>query len=287
MYVLIDREKGTILTEVTQADFNILSESLIRESDSDYDFYLNDVTLDYLSDQGISPSLREALLPAVDARGLDMGWERPRLVDATLYAGQVVDQDGAPIGGVRIDLLERIEPNTNKPDLTLDVIDWTYSRSDGTFALGFDQSLPGSAWRASGRGDLELARNEITVLGDLGTIAIPLLKGTLHFPDGQPVPGASVQILSWTCLTSHDRVAKSDIQNGLTWGDSGRDGSFVIPVNFPQSVDGISVQFEILDIYGQTLLETEVELSLAHSYEIGTLVVPRVDSPEGVSESAV
>lgn len=287
MHILIDRANGNVLTEVSEADFKTLVENLTRESETDYDFYLNDATLAYLVEQGISEGLKEALQPAVDSRGLDMGWEKPRPPEGALYTGRVVDQSGAPLGGVRIDLLERVEADTNKPDTTLDVIDWTHSRNDGTFTLGLDESLPGSVWRASGRGDLELSRNELTALGDLGTLTIPILKGALQYQDGQPAQGVSVQLLGWTCLTSHDRVAKSDIQNGLTWGDSGADGAFFIPVNFPKTVDGILIQLELLALYGETLLETEVELALSLSYDIGTLVIPRVELPEEVGEGAV
>lgn len=278
MHVLIDRATGAVLAETTPENFTVLQNNLTRESDTDYDFYLNDATLSYLVECGLSSDLSDTLQSQLGVRGVDMGWENPRNTDETLYFGRVVDQYGSPLGGVRIDLLERVAVDTNKPDGTLDVIDWTYTRTDGSFFLGLDQGLPGSVWRASGRGDLELHRADIETLGDLGSLTIPVLHGSVAYENGDTPEGISVQLLGWTCLTSHDRVAKADIKEGLTWGDSRTDGTFIIPVNFPESVDGISVQLELLALYGETLLETEVELSLSSSYDIGPLVVTPLES---------
>lgn len=287
MYLLIDRATGAVLAEASNADFDVLQEHLCRESETDYDFYLNDATLDYLIDCGLSSEIAEQVRPRLGVRGLDMGWERARTEFEALYSGRVVDQDDKPLGGIRIDLLERVTEDTHEPDNTLDIIDWCYSREDGTFRVGLDRDLPGAAWRACGRGNLELQLEEIEELGDLGEISVTVLSGRVVLADGTPVEGLSVQLVRYKCLATHGEVGKSDLRDGLTWGDSDAEGNFYIPVRFADTIDEVKLQLEVLAVSGETLCELEVELRVSQTLSLGSLTVPTPDEHFGEEELMV
>lgn len=265
MYILSNRATGHTISQVELADFQVLQNNLVRESEQDYDFYINPPTIDFLKDAGLSQTLLQALSETAHGRGIDVGWEVFRIRDEALYQGVVIDESGHPLGGIRIDLLDS-EDDPPK--------DWAYSRFDGSFALGKDPSEPGSCLRLSGRGDLVLDIVEIKNLGDQGELAVQTVTGVVTAEDGTPLSGVSVQLLNWELTHQTGENDDASLGGSMSWGDTDEAGAFAIPVRLPLDDGPVELRLELLAQSGESLLEPVIELQPASSFELGTIVSP-------------
>jgi hypothetical protein len=271
MYILIDRATGDILTRVNPKDFDVLQNNLVRESEEDFDFYINEPTLAFLQENGLSEEAGTALGPRVHSRGIDVGWEPDTAADEPVHFGTVVDDEGQPLGGIRLDLLDGGSLEDGGSSDGRKILDWTYSRPDGTFALGVGSESPGTILRLSGRGDLVLELRDISEIGDKGEIVIQTITGTVTNEIGDPLPKVSVQLLNWESSDGSEDAGDATLGGTLSWGDTLEDGRFAIPVRLPLEVGPLEVSLEILAQSGQSLLETVVEFDPADGFEIGTL----------------
>ena len=271
MYKLVDRASGDVICEAQESDMDVLLEHLVRESTQDYDFYLNRATLDFLEEKWLSQSVVADIGNRLNERGLDLGWENGGRGAESLYSGSVVDDEGQPLGGIRVDLLDTTPLKTGKLQRKHTVVDWTYSRADGSFALGLDSDSPGTEFRFSGRGDLVLSVAEVDTLGEQGEFVLQTITGLLKLENGDFLPGASVQLLNWVSEEGHD--ADHDTLGGsLSWGDCDEQGRFAIPAHLPDDQGEVTVSLEVLSLYGESLLETEIVLDPSEGLDIGELV---------------
>ena len=280
MYLLIDRANGEVISQVRETDFRVLQDNLVRESAEDYDFYINEATLDFLVDNGLSDELRQALAAKVQSRGTDVGWE-PDSVQAKLHSGIVVDEEGYPLGGIRVDLLDNYDLDGQEPDSGTSILDWAYSRSDGSFSVGRDVKLPGSALRLSGRGDLVLELKTIASLGEQGQIAVQTITGQVINFDGIPLPGVSVQLLNWEPVDEFEEAEEAHLGGTLSWGDTNSEGFFAIPVRIPLDEGPVNVSLELLAQSGQSLLELTEEFEPSNSFDLGAIQSPAPDENWG------
>lgn len=284
MYTLIDRANGEILTALDEANFQVLKTHLVQESSEDFDFYLNEATLDFLREQGLTDSLFAALEEQVKGRGLDMGWESTREGTNSLHTGQVVDNEGQPLGGIRVDLLDLTPLVSGRLEKGRTILDWAYTRKDGTFALGHDPDDPGTQLRFSGRGDLVLQNSEVTTAGDQGTFEIQTLTGTLQTEDGEPLKGASVQLLNWS-LAEGGLDEDVTLGGSLSWGDSDETGRFAIPLHVPTDQGEVNLRLEVLGISGESLFEDLASFDPAQGFEIGKVITRAPQEDFGLAES--
>lgn len=283
MYLLIDRANGEVISQVRATDFQVLQDNLVRESAEDYDFYINEATLDFLADNGLSGELRQALAAKVQSRGTDVGWE-PDSHTARVHSGIVVDEEGNPLGGIRVDLLDNYDLDEKGPDSEVSIIDWAYSRSDGSFSVGRDMELPGSVLRLSGRGDLVLELKTIGSLGDQGKIAVQTITGQVISFDGNPLAGVSVQLLNWEPVDEFEDADEAYLGGTLSWGDTNAEGFFAIPVRVPLDLGPVNVSLELLAQSGQSLLETTEEFDPSVSFDLGAIQSPAPDENWGDEE---
>jgi len=285
MYILTDRANGEILGKLSSEDFNILQEHLVRESSEDYDFYINQATLSYLLEQGLSQQVYDTLESHVQGRGLDLGWEPAHGTVEFVHSGTVIDDEGQPLGGIRIDLMDQDPLQTGELQEEPRILDWTYSRLDGTFAVGVDLEAPGTFLRLSGRGDLVLDAREIESVGSQGELLVQTVTGEVHSEDGEPLVGVSVQLLSWDLVSEDSEPAEASLGGSLSWGDTDEEGRFVIPVHLPENDGLVSLRLEVLAQSGQSLWEDTVNCNPSQSFEVGPLVVPEPDQNWGEEDS--
>ena len=281
MYLLIDRANGEVISQVRETDFKVLQDNLVRESAEDYDFYINEATLDFLMENGLSGELQQALAAKVQSRGTDVGWEPDSEGVSTVHSGTVVDEEGNPLGGIRVDLLDNYDLDEKEPDSGTSILDWAYSRSDGSFSVGRDVELPGSVLRLSGRGDLVLELKAIETVGDQGRIAVQTITGQVISFDGSPLSGVSVQLLNWEPVDEFEDAEEAYLGGTLSWGDTNSEGFFAIPVRVPLDVGPVNVSLELLAQSGQSLLETTEEFEPSVSFELGAIQAPAPDENWG------
>jgi len=275
MYTLIDRANGETLSNVAQDDFEILRDHLVRESSQDFDFYINEPTIDMLRESGLSQALCQSLTERTNGRGLDLGWEPSRDTFEAIHSGLVVDDQDKPLGGIRVDLLEGCEIEEGELDEDDDgLIDWTYSRPDGRFALGPSIDRPGTVLRFSGRGDLVLEMQEIESTGDKGKITIQTVTGKVHTEDGMPLPGVSVQLLNWTVADEAIDLNEASLGGSLSWGDTDEEGRFAIPLRLPLESHRVEIQLELLAESGESLLEKTLEVDPSETLNLDTILSP-------------
>ena len=280
MYTLVDRASGTVLTTIGDADFQLLQQSLEAESSEDYDFYINEATLDYLQEQGLSEEVVGALKGRLLGRGMDVGWERETQGQETLHTGTVVDDKGQPLGGIRVDLMDLAPPQTGIAQDVRVILDWTYSRPDGSFQLESSKEAPGTELRLSGRGDLVLASGFIDTIGEQGEFTVQTVTGTVKTAAGVALSGVSVQLLNWNVVDGDD--TDDDALGGtLSWGDSDEQGRFAIPVHLPTDAGAIQLSLEVLAVTGESLLDQDVVFEPEDGFEIGEIVANEPDETWG------
>lgn len=77
MIKLYDNESGEALGEITEEQLDFLIDQLEEESSEDDDYYINQDTLDMLSEAGASDELLEMLQEAIGDDGeAEIRWER-------------------------------------------------------------------------------------------------------------------------------------------------------------------------------------------------------------------
>jgi processive 1,2-diacylglycerol beta-glucosyltransferase len=76
-YRLTEVSSGTVVGELSEAQFNVLAGALEEESDSDRDYYIEAATIEMLVDEGADPALVELLKRALGSReGVELAWSR-------------------------------------------------------------------------------------------------------------------------------------------------------------------------------------------------------------------
>ncbi|MFA5506404.1 MAG: hypothetical protein WC314_00990 [Vulcanimicrobiota bacterium] len=280
MYILVDRATGNIITTIGERDFQILKENLVAESSEDFDFYLNEASLQFLNEQGLSGETTEAFAGRLEGRGLDLGWEKETPTQDDLHTGTVVDNNGKPLGGIRVDLLDLGPLETGKLQ-TERILDWTYSRADGRFALQATREAPGTQLRFSGRGDLVLSVAEVGAIGEQGEFVIQTVTGTVKVKGGTNLPGVSVQLLNWSL---QDSEQEDTLGGSLSWGDTDSEGRFAIPLYLPEESGVVVLKLEILAPSGECLYEDECSFDPADGFEIGELWTAQPSADYGEEE---
>ena len=77
MFQLFDAEGGALVGEVTDEQFQFLSDQLEEESLADRDYYISTDTVDMLEEDGADAELIRTLREALAGRdGMDVRWER-------------------------------------------------------------------------------------------------------------------------------------------------------------------------------------------------------------------
>jgi hypothetical protein len=75
MIQLHDKETGTFIGTIDEAQLQFLIDHLEEESPGDQDYYLDAPTLDMLEDEGAIPTLLELLRKALGGReGMEIRW---------------------------------------------------------------------------------------------------------------------------------------------------------------------------------------------------------------------
>lgn len=271
MYTLVDRDNGSVISEIDDKDFGVFEEHLVAQSPDDFDFYLNHATLAYLQEQGLSEAVVEAFHGKLHDRGMDMGWEKVTSDTEALHTGTVIDDEGQPLGGIRVDLLDQAPLSSGKLHDERKILDWTYTRPDGAFTIETTPESPGTQLRFSGRGDLVLASAYIDVIGDQGQFTVQTITGTVRIDTGEPLSGVSVQLLNWG-LVEGEPDDDDTLGGSLSWGDTNEQGRFAIPAHLPTDAGLVKVDLEILAPSGENLLEIGYEFDPGEGFEIGELV---------------
>ncbi len=280
MYTLVDRATGNVITTIADSDFQIFQEHLVSESSEDFDFYLNQATLAYLQEQGLGEQILLAFEGKLDGRGMDLGWEKQTPEDVDLHTGTVVDDESQPLGGIRVDLLDEAPLQTGRLQAEHTLLDWTYSRADGTFRLHATKDAPGTQLRFSGRGDLVLSVAEVGAIGEQGQFRVQTITGTVKAEVGPPLAGVSVQLLNWD-LEESESDDEDALGGSLSWGDTDETGRFAIPVHLPEDAGPVTVSLEILAPSGESLYEGECTFDPSEGFEIGELLANRPSEDYG------
>ena len=283
MYTLVDRATGNVITTIGDSDFQIFQEHLVSESSEDFDFYLNQASLLYLQEQGLAEEIVKAFEGRLDGRGMDLGWEKQTPEEVDLHTGSVVDDEGQPLGGIRIDLLDQAPLQTGRLQAEHTLLDWTYSRADGTFHLHATKDAPGTQLRFSGRGDLVLSVAEVGAIGEQGQFTVQTITGTVTTDVGPPLTGVSVQLLNWS-LEDGDSDEEDALGGTLSWGDTDETGRFAIPVHLPEDAGPVTLSLEILAPSGESLYEGQTSFDPAEGFEIGELMANRPTEGFGEEE---
>lgn len=77
MITLRDKERDTVLGEITEAQWQFLVDQLEEESEDDRDYYINRTTLDGFRRNGADPALLELLEAAMAGRkDMEIEWRR-------------------------------------------------------------------------------------------------------------------------------------------------------------------------------------------------------------------
>ncbi len=265
MINLVNRANGELLLELSQAEFDILQDQLVRESDEDFDYYVQEASLQLLADAGMPETVTEGLSRHMHGRGLDLGWEHAQPGPGLTYTGSIVDDEVQALGGIRVDVVSK---------QTANILAWTFSRLDGTFSVTADGKPAEVLLQMSGRGDLILREFDMKQDGEVGQFEIQTLTGTLLNEALEPVAGVSVQLEEWSAAESGHSVNWKDLGGRRTWGDSDENGRFSIPVNLPEDRGVVSVELDLVDVNGRTLVKFGLALLPESSFEMGDLTVP-------------
>jgi hypothetical protein len=266
MITLIDRADGTPLWDLSASDFDILQDQLVRESDQDYDYYLNDGTLELLAAAGMSAEAVTALSSRMRHRGLDLGWEHTVATAGQVYSGSVVDVEGAPLGGIRVDLMEAAS-----------LLAWTYVRKDGVFSLSSKADTGGLRLRFSGRGDLILREEPVQLPGQQGVFELQTLVGRVLTGSDLPLAGVNVSLTDWQAEGSSQSWV--DLGGRRSWGDTDEGGAFSIPVSLPEDLGSLQLELELTAPDGQSLETLKVTAVPGDGFELGVLRAPEPQPP--------
>ena len=187
MHTIVDRICGEVLGTISDQDLHILQEVLTDEGPFDTDYYLQEGTLELLSQAGLSPDSMLLLKDSLEHRNgeLEFGWERTS-DSPTAVIGQIVEQYGHPVGGCKVELYQG-ERNQF----------WSFTRSDGKFEVALAPASAGTfSLRLSGLEDVELWLGEVDIeagiVADAGTLEVaavdpPEAAGDAISPDAVPV----------------------------------------------------------------------------------------------------
>lgn len=159
--MLCDRTTGTVLGEISKADFTVIQEILEEETESDVDYYIQETALELLSQAGLSPDAHLLLTKALgDHADLEFGWEQPLDSDTGLKGQISTDTGAAP--GLAVEARYHSERY------------WTFTREDGSFDLRLPATDRSYLVRIAGIGDkeiwsdhLDVSAHQITGLGEL------------------------------------------------------------------------------------------------------------------------
>lgn len=167
MHTIVDRICGEVLGTISDQDLHILREVLADEGPFDTDYYLQEGTLELLSQAGLSPDSMLVLKDSLEHRNgeLEFGWER-NSDSPTAVLGQVVEQYGHPVGGCKVELYQGTRNQF-----------WSYTRTDGKFEVPLAPNSAGTfRMRLSGLEDVELWLGEVDIEAgiaeDAGTIEV-------------------------------------------------------------------------------------------------------------------
>lgn len=268
---LISRACGEDICKISDADFNVMANQLVRQSESSSGYYLNSESLKLIDNVGISKAVVRSLHRHMRPGGLDLGWEESPASPGTSYCGSVVDSWGEPLGGIRIVLLSAGHR----------VLNWGYSRPDGRYNVFSPQDVEPKHLRFSGRGDLILAEFSVEKPEEQGETRIETLSGKLVTDEGEPVVGVSVQLLKWR-EGEEIRYQETGSKGGsLTWGDTDEFGKFVVPVRIEDETQKWQAVLEILATKGQTLRKLIVTILPSESLDLGHLSCPQPEHEWG------
>lgn len=171
MPLLSDRNTGAVLGEISQADFTVIQEILEEETESDVDYYIQEPSLELLSQAGLSPDGHMLLTRALgDHADLEFGWEKPFDSDTGLR-GTIMKQDGS-VAAHGLAIEARYEGERY----------WTFTRHDGSFDLRLPAADRTYTLRIARIGDHEIWSDQMEVeahdLANLGSL-------TLEIPEDQ------------------------------------------------------------------------------------------------------
>lgn len=268
---LISRARGEEICRISDADFAVVADQLVRQSESSSGYYLNSESLKLLDDVGISKAVIRSLYRHMRPGGLDLGWEEAPASPGTTYSGSVVDSWGEPLGGIRIVLLSAGHR----------VLNWGYSRPDGRYNVASPENVEPKHLRFSGRGDLILTEFSVEKTEEQGETQIETLSGKLVTDEGDPVVGVSVQLLRWR-EGGDIRYQETGSKGGsLTWGDTDEFGQFIVPVRIEDENREWQAVLEILATKGQTLRKLIVTIHPSESLDLGHLFCPKPENEWG------
>lgn len=262
MITLIDRADGTPLCTLSPDDFVVLQDNLVQESEQDFDYYLNDGTLEMLAGAGMTEEVVSAISTRMRHRGLDLGWEHP-IEGARAVAGKVTDPRGKALGGIRVDLVSDTA-----------ILTWTYTRPDGAFSLLTDSSESDLFLRFSGRGDLVLRQVQVNGEGDQGVFELQTLHGFVKTDADQPLAGVNVLLADWRSVDSRETTSWAALGGLRSWGDTDDDGHFSVPVHLPDDLGELELELELTTVHGQTLEKVVLTSSPGSGFDLGVLRAP-------------
>lgn len=268
---LINRSRGEILCTISDQDFFAIAKRFVRQSESSSGYYLNSESLKLLDDIGISESVLVALRSHMEVGGLDLGWEEQTLPGGAVFHGRTLDSLDEPVGGIRVVLLS----SGHK------VLNWSYSRPDGSYSVSCPPDVAPNHIRFAGRGDLILNEFVVNGDGDQGETQIDTLSGQVVSKEGEPIPYVSVQLLKWREGHRSDYHGQGSKGGGSTWGDTNENGQFVVPILITDDSKSWQGILEILAPKGQTLRKLEVTIHPNESLDLGHLVCPKPDDEWG------
>ena len=266
MITLIDRADGAHVCQLTPEEFRLLQQQLVRESEEDFDYYLNDATLDLLRDVGLGEAALEALSERMKHRGLDVGWVLGPVPELTVYRGSLVDSEVRALGGIRVDLMS-----------SEGLISWSYSDSAGEFRVVGEGA---KYLRLSGRGDLVLRHFPLAFPGDQGQFELQTLSGSVLTDTDEPLAGVTVQLLRWKSSERHESATWQDLGGQRSWGDTDEEGRFAIPVSLPEDLGPLHIELELTAVSGQTLESVALTVDSEAGFDLGTLRAPKPDLVE-------
>lgn len=158
MITLIDRNTGKELGKVTESDLAVIRDCLVEEEEWDTDYYLQDTSLELLTQAGLSP---DGLLLLTEALGdhadLEFGWERESDAAGGLVGKIRNANDGTPVPGCKVELY-----HTERNEF------WAFSREDGSFDIALPNAKSGNyKLLVTGPSDHEYWAGEVEVTEDV------------------------------------------------------------------------------------------------------------------------
>lgn len=170
MNTIVDRICGEVLGTICDLDLRVLQDVLCDEGPFDTDYYLQEGTLELLSQAGLSPDAMLVLRTSLEHRGgeLEFGWERASDSPTALIGKVVEDGTEIPVPGCKVELFQSERSRNDY---------WAFTRPDGKFEVTLDATSHGVfTMRLSGLEDVELWLGQVDVekgiTEDAGTIEV-------------------------------------------------------------------------------------------------------------------